>query len=185
MQFRTRLSWRGLWLFLAVLGPGLITANADNDAGGITTYSLAGSQYGYGLLWTLVPITLALIVVQEMCARMGAITGKGLSDLIRENFGLKVTVFVLFGLLIADLGNTVAEFSGIAASMEIFGVSKYVSVPLGALFVWYIVVHGNYRKVEKYFLAACLFYVTYIISGVMAHPPWAEVTRADLVPTFR
>jgi len=176
---------RGLWLFLAVLGPGLITANADNDAGGITTYSLAGSQYGYSLLWTLIPITIALIVVQEICARMGAITGKGLSDLIRESFGLKVTVFVLLGLLIADLGNTVAEFSGIAASMEIFGISKYFSVPLGALFVWFIVVKGSYRKVEKYFLAACFFYITYVISGIMAHPPWAEVTRMTVVPSFQ
>ncbi len=175
---------RGLWLFLAVLGPGLITANADNDAGGISTYSLAGAQYGYGLLWTLIPITIVLIVVQEMCARMGAITGKGLSDLIRENFGLKVTVFVLLGLLVADLGNTVAEFSGIAASMEIFGVSKYLSVPLGGLFVWFIVVKGSYAKVEKYFLMACFFYITYVISGVMAHPPWAEVMRATVVPSF-
>jgi NRAMP (natural resistance-associated macrophage protein)-like metal ion transporter len=183
-QFKTSRYLRAFWLFLAVLGPGLITANADNDAGGITTYSLAGAQYGYGLLWTLIPTTIALIVVQEMCARMGAITGKGLSDLIRENFGLKVTVFVLFGLLVADLGNTVAEFSGIAASMEIFGVSKYFSVPMGALFVWLIVVKGSYAKVEKYFLLACFFYITYVISGIMAHPPWAEVARASVVPSF-
>ena len=180
-----RFSMRRLWLFLAVLGPGLITANADNDAGGITTYSLAGSQYGYGLLWALIPITVALIVVQEMCARMGAITGKGLSDLIRESFGLKVTVFVMLGLLIADLGTTASEFSGIAVSMELLGVNKYVAVPVAAFFVWFIVIKGSYRKVEKYFLAACLFYITYIISGVMAHPPWAEVARKTMVPSFQ
>jgi NRAMP (natural resistance-associated macrophage protein)-like metal ion transporter len=171
-------------MFLAILGPGIITANADNDAGGIATYSLAGSQYGYSMLWTLIPITIALIVVQEMCARMGAITGKGLSDLIRENFGLRVTVYVLLGLLVANLGNTVAEFSGIAQSMEIFGISKYVSVPLGALFVWFIIVRGSYRKVEKFFLTACFFYITYLFSGYLAHPPWGEVLKETVVPTM-
>lgn len=183
-RFVPRLNWRTVLMFLAVLGPGIITANADNDAGGITTYSLAGSQFGYSLLWTLIPITIALIVVQEMCARMGAITGKGLSDLIRENFGLRVTVVVLFGMLLANLGNTVAEFSGIAASLEIVGVSKYVSVPLSGLFVWFLIVKGSYGKVEKYFLAACVFYVTYLISGYLAHPDWGQVVHDTLVPSF-
>ncbi len=178
------LSWRPILLFLAVLGPGIITANADNDAGGITTYSLAGAQYGTALLWTLIPTTIALIVVQEMSARMGAITGKGLSDLIRERFGLRVTVYVLLALLVADMGNTVAEFSGIASSVQIFGVSKYLVVPLAAGFVWWLIVKGTFKAAEKYFLTACVFYIAYVISGVMAHPSWAEVTKATFVPTF-
>lgn len=178
------LSWRSVLLFLAVLGPGIITANADNDAGGITTYSLAGAQFGNALLWTLIPTTVALIVVQEMCARMGAITGKGLSDLIREHFGLKITFFVLLALLAADMGNTVAEFSGIAASMQIVGVTKYLAIPIAASFAWWIIVKGNYKAVEKYFLTACAFYVAYIASGIMAHPNWAVVGKATVVPTF-
>ncbi|MHB2021316.1 MAG: Nramp family divalent metal transporter [Candidatus Xenobia bacterium] len=182
-RFDWRARWKTVLLFLAVIGPGIITANADNDAGGITTYSLAGSQFGYSMLWTLIPITIALIVVQEMCARMGAITGKGLSDLIRENFGLRITVFVLIGLLLADLGNTVAEFSGIAASMEIFGISKYFAIPVSGAFVWWLIVRGNYRGVEKYFLGSCFFYVAYLISGWMAHPPWGQVIHETLVPT--
>src|ERR1700747_386743 len=143
MKFLRR--WKTqILLFFAVVGPGFITANVDNDAGGIFTYSAAGAQFGHMLLWTMIPITIALIVVQEMCARMGAVTGKGLSDLIREHFGLKVTVWVLLALLLAALGNTVAEFSGIAASMEIFGVSEYLSVPLGGMFVWWLIVKGSY-----------------------------------------
>ena len=156
--------------FLAIVGPGIITANVDNDAGGITTYSLAGAQFGYALLWTLIPITVALIVVQEMCARMGAVTGKGLADLIRENFGVRLTFLVMIGLLVANLANTMAEFSGVAASCEIFGITKYISVPVGALAVWWLVYKGNYRQVEKVFLAACLVYFTYIISGILVHP---------------
>ena len=178
-----RMNWRTVLLFLAIVGPGIITANADNDAGGITTYSLAGAQFGYALLWTLIPTTIALIVVQEMSARMGAITGKGLSDLIRENFGVRVTFFVLCGLLLADLGNTVAEFSGIAASGGVVGISKYFTVPLGAMFVWWIIVKGNYKAVEKYFLAACLFYFAYVFSGVMAHPPWHVVLKETVFPS--
>lgn len=173
-----------LALFLTVVGPGIITANVDNDAGGITTYSVAGASYGYSLLWTLIPITVSLVVVQEMSARMGAVTGKGLADLIRENFGVKFTVAVMIGLLIADLGNTVAEFAGIAASMEIYGVTKYISVPLSALFVWYIVLRGTYRSVEKIFLIASLFYVTYIISGILSKPDWMVVGKAFLRPSF-
>jgi len=170
--------------FFAIVGPGIITANVDNDAGGIATYSLAGAQYGYVLLWTLIPITFALIVVQEMCARMGAVTGKGLADLIRENFGVKLTFLLMLGLLVANLANTAAEFSGIAASGEIFGVSKYVTVPLGALFVWWLVVKGSYRQVEKVFLVACLFYVSYFLSGLLARPDWGQVLHHTVTPTI-
>jgi NRAMP (natural resistance-associated macrophage protein)-like metal ion transporter len=175
--------WRryraSLILFLAVLGPGFITANVDNDAGGILTYSQAGAQYGYNLLWTMLPITLALIVVQEMCARMGAVTGKGLSDLIREEFGLRMTFVMMLLLVIVNFGNVITEFSGIAGSMGLFGLSKYISVPLCALGVWFLVVKGNYKSVEKIFLVASLFYVAYIIAGVMAKPDW----HAALVQT--
>jgi NRAMP (natural resistance-associated macrophage protein)-like metal ion transporter len=140
--------WKKVLLFLAVIGPGIITANVDNDPGGITTYSLAGAHYGYMLLWTLIPITVALIIVQEICARMGAVTGKGLADLIRENFGLRSTFFMMAGLLFTNWANTVTEFAGVAAGAEILGVSKYISVPLAAIFVWWLVVKGSYRRVE-------------------------------------
>jgi NRAMP (natural resistance-associated macrophage protein)-like metal ion transporter len=171
-------------LFLAVLGPGIITANVDNDAGGITTYSIAGADYGYTLLWTLIPVTIVLIVVQEMVARMGVVTGKGLADLIRENYGVRATFYLMIALLITDLGNTTAEFAGWAASMEIFGISKYISVPIGAWFVWWLVVKGTYRFVEKIFLFACLIYFTYIVSGILARPPWGEILQQTIVPTF-
>jgi Mn2+/Fe2+ NRAMP family transporter len=167
-----------------VVGPGIITANVDNDAGGITTYSLAGASFGYKLLWTLIPITLALIVVQEMCARMGAVTGKGLADLIRERFGVKITFYAMLGLLLADLGNTISEFAGVAASMELFGVNKYISVPLAALLVWGLVVRGSYKSVERVFLVACLLYLSYVASGFLASPPWGEVMRDLVVPSF-
>src|SRR5512135_2765772 len=144
--------WRNVGLFLAVLGPGLITASVDNDAGGITTYSVAGSHYGYGLLWTLVPITVALIVVQEMCARMGLVTGKGLADLIRESFGVKITFWVSLALIVANFGNVVAEFAGVAASLQIFGVPILLSVPITAVAVWLLVLKGTYQSVEKFFL---------------------------------
>jgi NRAMP (natural resistance-associated macrophage protein)-like metal ion transporter len=180
---RTRL--KGLFLFLAVMGPGIITANVDNDAGGITTYSLAGAHFGYLLLWTFLPLTVALIVVQEMCARMGVVTGKGLADLIREQFGVKVTFVVMMLLLVANLGNIMAEFAGIASALEIFGISRYIAVPLIAFGVWRLVVKGTYRFVEKVFLFACLVYVSYIISGIMAHPPWGEVLKRSVVPTFQ
>lgn len=172
------------FFWLSVIGPGIITANVDNDAGGITTYSLAGAVYGYSLLWTLIPITLALIVVQEMVARMGAVTGKGLSDLIREKFGVKPTFYLLIGLLIANLANTVGEFAGIAAAGEVFGISKYVTVPLSALLVWWLVVKGTYKTVEKVFLTACVFYASYIISGIMEKPPWGEVLRLTVKSSF-
>ena len=159
-------------LFLAVLGPGIITANVDNDAGGILTYSQAGAQFGYMLLWTMIPVTLALIVVQEMCARMGAVTGKGLSDLIREEFGLRITFITMILLVIVNFGNVIAEFSGIAGSMQLFHISKYISVPVCAVLVWLLVVKGDYKGVEKIFLLASAFYIAYIAAGVLAHPDW-------------
>ena len=159
-------------MFFAVLGPGFITANVDNDAGGILTYSQAGAQYGYHLLWTMLPITLALIVVQEMCARMGVVTGKGLSDLIREEFGLRMTFFLMVLLVVVNFGNVIAEFSGIAGSLQLFHVSKYASVPVCALAVWALVVKGDYKSVEKIFLMASVFYICYIAAGVLAQPNW-------------
>lgn len=180
--FRRRFD--NIFFWLAIIGPGIITANVDNDAGGITTYSLAGALYGYSLLWTLIPITLALIVVQEMVARMGTVTGKGLADLIREKFGVKTTFYLMMGVLIANLANTVGEFAGVAAAGEVFGISKYISVPLCALLVWWLVAKGTYKTVEKVFLTACVFYVAYIISGVMEKPPWTEVLQITVTPSF-
>ena len=159
-------------LFLAVLGPGFITANVDNDPNGIFVYSQAGAQYGYALLWTMLPITLALIVVQEMCARMGAVTGKGLSDLIREEFGLRITVIVMFLLVLVNFGNVIGEFAGIATSLELFHLSKYISVPICSALVWLLAVRGDYKKVEKIFLTASVFYIAYIITGVLSQPSW-------------
>src|SRR5512141_3388821 len=176
-------SWKTrILLFFAVVGPGFITANVDNDAGGILVYSQAGAQFGHLLLWTLIPITLSLIVVQEMCARMGAVTGKGLSDLIREEFGLRVTFLMMIGILITNFGNVIAEFAGIAGSMELFGVSKYISVPICAVIVWLIIVKGQYKSVEKVFLAASFFYITYIIAGVLAKPAWIDALTATVTP---
>jgi len=169
-------------LFLAVVGPGFITANVDNDAGGILTYSSAGAQFGHLLLWTMIPVTLALIVVQEMCARMGAVTGKGLSDLIREEFGLRITFCMMLGILITNFGNVVTEFIGIATSLELFGLPRVYTVPVCAVIVWLIVVKGQYKSVEKVFLAASFFYVTYIFAGVLAHPAWKDATVATFVP---
>ena len=174
--------WRNIVIFLAVLGPGIITANVDNDAGGIATYSVAGAHFGYALLWAVVPVVFALIVVQEMSARMGAVTGKGLADLIREHFGAKVTFYAMVALLVTNLGNTMSEFSGVAASLEIFGISKYISVPVAAFLVWFLVVKGTYKVVEKVFLVACLFYISYIVSGFLAEPAWSEVGAAMITP---
>jgi len=179
-----RITLAELAIFLGVLGPGIITANVDNDAGGITTYSIAGAHFGYSLLWTLIPITVALFVVQEMCARMGVVTGKGLADLIRENFGVKPTVILLLGIIIANLGTTTAEFAGIAASMEIFGVSKYVSVPVAAVLVWLVVVKGNYHSIEKIFLLASSVYITYIVSGLLLHPDWKFLFSQTITPSI-
>ncbi len=167
-------------LFLAVLGPGIITANVDNDAGGILTYSQAGAQFGYMLLWTIIPITLALVVVQEMCARMGAVTGKGLSDLIREEFGLRITFIMMILLVIVNFGNVIAEFSGIAGSMQLFHISKYLSVPVCAALVWLLVVKGDYKGVEKIFLLASAFYIAYIAAGVLAEPNWHTALLATV-----
>jgi len=176
--------WRRVALFLAVMGPGLITASVDNDAGGITTYSLAGAQFGTKLLWTLGPITVALIVVQEMSARMGVVTGKGLADLIRENFGVRTTFWVSVALVIANLANTIAEFAGVAASLQIFHVPPWVSVPLVALGVWALVLKGSNRMVEKVFLVASLLYMAYPISLFLAKPDWGEVALAAVTPSF-
>ncbi|HEV2298716.1 MAG TPA: Nramp family divalent metal transporter [Candidatus Acidoferrales bacterium] len=173
---------RRLALFLAVVGPGLITSNVDNDAGGITTYSISGAQLGYALLWTMIPLTIALYVSEEMCARMGVVTGKGLSDLIREEFGFRSTFFVMVAGLAVDLSNTVAEFAGVAASMEIFGVSRFISVPIAAIIVWVLVVRGTYRQVEKIFLVACVFYVSYIASAFLAKPDWLLATKQTFIP---
>ena len=181
MRFLRR--WKTqILLFFSVVGPGFITANVDNDAGGILTYSQAGAQFGHQLLWTMIPITVALIVVQEMCARMGAVTGKGLSDLIREEYGLRITFLMMIGILICNFGNVVTEFAGIAASMELFGVSRYISVPICAVLVWLIVVKGQYKTVEKVFLAASFFYITYIFAGVLAKPAWLDALTATLTP---
>jgi len=167
--------WRiRIFLILAVLGPGFITANVDNDAGGIFTYSQAGAVYGYRLLWTMLPVTLALIVVQEMCSRMGAVTGKGLSDLIREEFGLRVTFITMVLLVIVNFTNVITEFSGIAESLNLFHVSKYISVPICAVLVWALVVKGDYKKVEKVFLIASAFYIAYVIAGVLSKPDWHQ-----------
>ena len=174
-----------LLLFLAVLGPGIITANVDNDAGGIFTYSQAGAQFGYTLLWTLIPITIALIVVQEMCARMGVVTGKGLSDLIREEFGLRATFIMMVLLVIVNFGNVMAEFSGIAGSMQLFHVSKYISVPICAALVWLLVVKGDYKSVEKIFLVASAFYLAYLFAGFFAHPDWQTALLATVKPPSR
>ncbi len=176
-------NWRRrITIFLAILGPGIITANVDNDAGGIATYSIAGAHFGYSLLWTLIPITAALIVVQEMSARLGAITGKGLGELIRENYGLRTTFYLMVALLVTDIGNTVAEFAGWAAALEIFGIPRWVSVPIGAFVVWWIVVKGNYKTVEKVFLIACTVYLTYIVSALFAKPVWKDVLKQTFNP---
>lgn len=178
--------WRtSLLIFFSVLGPGIITANVDNDAGGIFTYSDAGARFGYSLLWALIPITIALIVVQEMVARMGVVTGKGLADLIREEYGFRTTFILMILLLITNLGNVISEFAGLAAGMSIFHVSHFIAVPLGAVTVWLLVVRGTSRTVEKVFLAACVFYISYLISGFLAHPDWKRAAMGTMVPTLQ
>ncbi len=179
-----RALWVRLFSIFAVLGPGFITATVDNDPGGILTYSQAGAKFGYALLWTLIPTTIALIVVQEMAARMGAITGKGLSDLIREEFGLRMTFFTMMVLGIADFGNIAAEFAGLASGLGMFGVSKYLAVPAGAFLVWLVIVRGSYHRVEKALLLLSLIYFTYPVSAFMAHPDWPKALHDTVVPQF-
>jgi len=173
---------RHILVFLAVLGPGFITAMVDNDSGGILTYSQAGARWGYLPLWTLAPITLALIVSQEMCSRMGAVTGKGLSDLIREEFGLRITFGIMALLILANLTNVVAEFAGVAISLDLFGVSKFISVPIVAVLVWFLAVKGNYDRVEKIFLFACSIFVVYIIAGILIKPDWKQAMIYSVKP---
>jgi NRAMP (natural resistance-associated macrophage protein)-like metal ion transporter len=177
-----RRHFKKLALFISVLGPGIITANIDNDASGITTYSVAGARFGYALLWTLLPTTVSLIVVQEMVARMGVITGKGLSDLIREHYGVKVTFYMMLGLFIANLGTTVANLSGWAASMEILGFSKYLLVPIGSVAIWLLVTKGTYRTVERILLLACVLYFGYVLAGILAKPDWSHVVKKLVIP---
>src|SRR6266571_9158798 len=164
-----------VFLYFAILGPGVITACAGNDAGGIATFASVGADYGYKLLWLLIPITISLGIVQEMCARMGAVTGKGLADLVRERFGVRWTAFIMLALLIANGGVTVSEFVGIAAATELFGVPRFISVPLAAAAVWWLVVKGSYKRVERIFLLMSLVFLGYIVSAFLAHPDWHEV----------
>src|SRR5215467_5351455 len=184
LQKRLRSLRRRLVLLLAVVGPGLITSNVDNDAGGISVYTQAGAQYGYALLWSLIPMTIALYVTGEMCARMGVVTGKGLSDLIREEFGFRPTFFVMIAGFFVDLANVVAEFAGVAAAMEIFHVSKYVAVPIAALLVWVLVIQGTYRQVEVIFLFACILYLSYVFSAVLAKPDWLFAAKETVIPSL-
>lgn len=176
---------RQLLLLLSVIGPGLITANVDNDATGITGYSLAGAQYGYGLLWAVVLVTISLAVVQEMVARMGVVTGKGLGDLIRERFGVRITFWSMLLLLIANAATTVAEFAGIAGAMDIFGISPFLAVPLAAMIVWFLVIRGRYKYVERILLALCLIYFTYVASGFLVHPDWGTVFQQTTHPPLQ
>ncbi|MCU0461588.1 MAG: Nramp family divalent metal transporter [Bacteroidales bacterium] len=174
--------FRRLGIFLMILGPGIITGSVDNDAGGITTYSLAGAIYGYGLIWTLIPSFIVLVVIQEMNARMGIVTGKGLADLIRENAGIRITFFIFLGLLFSGIGNTTTEFAGVAGSMEVFGVNKYISVPVVALLVWLLVVKGTYKIAERIFLIFSVSLLTYVVSAIMGKPEWTEIGKAVIHP---
>ncbi|TCL62771.1 NRAMP (natural resistance-associated macrophage protein)-like metal ion transporter [Hydrogenispora ethanolica] len=176
--------WRSFLLFLTIVGPGLITANADNDAGGIATYATIGAKYGYKMLWGLLLITFSLAIIQEMSARMGVVTGKGLSDLIREQFGVRLTLFAMVTLFLANIGTVIAEFAGIAASLDIFGVPSIISVPVVALLIWLLVVKGSYALAEKAFLILSLVFLSYVVSGVLAKPDWHEVLKASVHPQF-
>ena len=173
-----------IFLYLSILGPGVITANAGNDAGGIATFASVGAEHGYKLLWLLIPLTISLGIVQEMCARMGAITGKGLADLIRERFGVRWTALIMFALLVANAGVTVSEFVGIAAAMELFGIARYFSVPIAAVAIWWLVVRGSYQRVERVFLVMSLVFLGYVVSAFMAHPSWPTVAREMVRPSF-
>ena len=181
-KFSTKKLFKQIAIFFAILGPGIITGSVDNDAGGITTYSVAGAMYGYGLIWTLIPSFIVLLVIQEMNARMGIVTGKGLSDLIRENAGLKITFFIFIGLLFSNIGNTTTEFAGVAGSMEIFGISKYISVPVVAIMVWFLVVKGTYKIAERIFLIFSVSLLTYVVSALMSKPHWGEIGSSIIHP---
>lgn len=184
-RFKQNPAVKNFLLFLTILGPGIITGSVDNDAGGITTYSVAGAHYGYNILWTLLPSFVALLVVQEMNLRMGIFTGKGLADLIRENFGVKVTFWMFLGLLIADIGNTATEFAGIAGSMDIFGVSKYISVPLTAVAVWVLVTKGTYKIAERIFLLFSVCLLSYVVAALLARPDWGQIGSAFIKPQIQ
>ncbi len=184
-RIKNLLANRRLIVILAVIGPGIIAGNAGNDAGGIATYSIIGAKEGYGLLWALVLITVALAVIQEMSSRMGVVTGKGFGDMVREQFGVRVTLAVMVLFIVANLTCTIAEFAGIAASMELFGVHKFISVPLSAFVVWFVVVKGNFKQVERFLIVISMVYLTYVFSGFMANPPWQEVARQIVVPRIR
>ena len=177
--------WQRLLLYLAILGPGMITANAGNDAGGVATFASVGAEFGYQLLWILIPITISLGIVQEMCARMGAVTGKGLADLIRERFGVRWTALVMLALLIANAGVTVSEFVGIAAATELFGIPRFISVPLAAILIWWLIVKSSYQRVERAFLLMSLVFLGYIISAFLSRPDWSQVAVGLVKPTFK
>jgi len=179
---RKRSYWKKIAIFLAILGPGIITGSVDNDAGGITTYSVAGALYGYKLIWTLIPAFIVLVIIQEMNARMGIVTGKGLADLIRENAGVRITFFIFIGLLIADIGNTTTEFAGVAGSLQIFGISKYISVPIIAILIWFLVVNGSYRIAERIFLIFSVSLLMYIVAALMGKPDWPEIGKSLIHP---
>ncbi|HEX5875109.1 MAG TPA: Nramp family divalent metal transporter [Pyrinomonadaceae bacterium] len=182
---RTVARRRGLLAYVAILGPGMITANAGNDAGGIATFASVGADFGYSLLWLLIPIAISLGIVQEMCARMGAVTGKGLADLIREQFGVRWTALIMLSLLVANAGVTVSEFVGIAAATELFNVSRYVSVPFAAILVWTLVVKGSYKRVERAFLLMSLVFLGYIVSAFLSRPDWTAVAVGVVRPEFK
>jgi len=182
---RRQMRMRQLLIMLSVIGPGLITANVDNDATGITGYSLAGAQYGYGLLWAIVLVTISLAVVQEMVARMGVVTGKGLADLIRERFGVRITFWSMFLLLIANAATTVAEFAGVAGAMDIFSVSPFIAVPIAAVVVWFLVIRGSYKYVERVLLVLCVIFVSYVASGILVHPDWGQVFYQTIHPPIQ
>src|SRR6202008_4770479 len=181
---RTAARRKRLLAYIAILGPGMITANAGNDAGGIATFSSVGAEFGYQLLWILIPITISLGIVQEMCARMGAVTGKGLADLIRERFGVRWPALVMLALLIANAGVPVSEFVGIAAATELFGIPRFISVPLAAVLIWWLIVKGSYKKVERAFLLRSLVFLGYIVSAFLSRPDWSAVAVGLVKPTF-
>ena len=185
MRRQIRRFWKNALIFLSIMGPGIITANVDNDAGGITTYSVAGAHFGYSLLWSFIPIIVALAIIQEMCSRMAVVTGKGLADLIREEFGVRVTFYAMIVLIFSNIFNTISEFAGIAASAELFGISKYILVPLCAIFVWWLIVKGTYKSVEKVFLVACAFYLSYVISGFLTKPNLGEIASSAIKPNIQ